>query len=291
MSTPAAPLPATAAASKPATPSPRSARAGAPSPWPALAGRAAATLGPLLVLALAWELGARWWNMEELPPLSVTVQELPLILGSTSDLASIGASLWRMLLGLGLGLLIAVPVGLAMGRSAALARVLQPLTSVVYPIPKAALMPILMLWVGIGDLSKVLVIFLGVSLPLLYHATQGAKQVDDKLIWSARAMGASPLACLWRVVLPAAMPEVLLGVRVALAMALITMISSEMIARQSGAGDLLFNAMDMAVYPQVYAMILIIAAIGITADLLFELLRRRLVHWADTVGSSASTGA
>ncbi|HEY0297251.1 MAG TPA: ABC transporter permease [Bordetella sp.] len=234
-------------------------------------------------LLLAWQAAALWLKMEELPSAWETLRAVPAILSNGEDLLSILASLRRMALGFGLGLLIAVPLGLAMGRSKPLARLLNPLTSLAYPIPKAALMPIIMLWFGIGDLSKVLVIFMGVSLPLLYHSSQGAEQVDDKLVWSAQAMGMGRLARLARVILPAALPEVMLGCRVAVSMALITMISSEMIARRNGAGDLLFNAMDMAVYTDVYAVMLIIAAIGVALDVLVERLRAALTHWADTL--------
>ena len=101
-----------------------------------------------------------------------------------------------------------------------------------------------------------------------------------------------PLARLGRVILPAALPEVLLGCRVGIAMALITMISSEMIARQDGAGELLFNALDMAVYPDVYAMILVIGALGVVFDMAFEAIRVRLTRWADhQPGLSAATSA
>lgn len=239
-----------------------------------------------LGLLCAWHLLAIWLQMDELPPPLEVLRAVPVILGNGNDVASILASLRRMALGYGLGLLIAVPLGLAMGRSRGLAATLNPLTTMVYPVPKAALMPILMLWVGVGDLSKVLVIFMGVSLPLLYHSQQGSQRVDDKLIWSARAMGMGGAQRLLRVVLPAALPEVLLGCRVALAMALINMISSEMIARQNGAGELLFNALDMAVYPDVYAMVLLIGALGLLLDLGFERLRRRLTHWSESAAGT-----
>ena len=238
---------------------------------------------PPLALLAGWQWAASWLKMEELPSAWDALRTVPGILGNPHDLASIGASLRRMALGYGLGWLIAVPVGLTMGRSAAVANFLNPLTAMVYPVPKAALMPVLMLWVGIGDLSKVLVIFLGVSLPLLYHSYQGALRVDEKLVWSARAMGMDARQRLFRVVLPAALPEVLLGGRVALSLALITMISCEMIARQNGAGELLFNALDMAVYTDVYAMIVLIGLLGLLLDTLYESLRRRLTHWADTL--------
>lgn len=242
-------------------------------------------VAPLLLLAALWQAAALSLRLDELPTPLQVLATLPELLGQPQHLASIGASLRRMALGYALGLLLAVPLGLAMGRSRALAAVVNPLTAVVYPVPKAALMPILMLWVGIGDLSKVLVIVLGVSLPLLYHSAQGARQVDEKLLWSARAMGLGAAARLLRVVLPAALPEVLLGCRVALGMALINMISSEMIARQNGAGELLFNALDMAVYVEVYAMVLLIAALGLVLDVALQRLRRRLIHWSDAVAA------
>lgn len=248
-------------------------------------------LGPLLVvltLLLMWELTARWMQLDGFPTAAEALRQLPMILTDSQALSGIGDSLRRMACGITLALAFAVPVGLCMGRSERLARALNPLLSAIYPIPKAALMPMVMLWFGIGDLSKILVIFLGVSLPLLFHSYHGARSMDEKLLWSASAMGMGAPARLFKVVLPAALPDVLLGCRVGLAMALIVMISSEMIARQSGAGDLLFNAMDMALYPDVYAMILILATLGFLLDWLFERLRRRLTHWAETRQDSHS---
>ncbi len=273
-----------------AEPGPRASAAIAPTVPPAGVPSRANALGnllprvlPILVLLAAWEILARRADMEEMPGLMAIGAAMLSILGNPDDVSGILASLGRMAAGFALGLAIAVPTGLAMGRSPTLARVLSPLTTLVYPIPKAALMPILMLWFGIGDVSKILVIFLGVSLPLLYHSYQGAAAVDDKLVWSARAMGMGGPARLLRVILPAALPDVLLGCRVGIAMALITMISSEMIARQDGAGELLFNALDMAVYPEVYAMIVLIALLGLLLDVGFERLRRWLVRWSDTL--------
>jgi len=142
------------------------------------------------------------------------------------------------------------------------------------------LMPIIMLWLGVGDLSKTLVIFLGVSLPVIYHSFEGAKAVEEKMLWSGAAMGLSAVQRLVRIVLPAALPEILTGCRTGLVLALITMITSEMIARQSGAGNILFNALDMGEYDIVYAMIIIVGAMGIGLDALFERARARLVRWS-----------
>jgi len=239
-------------------------------------------LASLAFLLALWEAASLAFGQSSFPPPTAAMRALPAIFRDPETYTNIGASLARMAAGFVLGLVIAVPAGLAMGRSRGVANFLNPILTAIYPIPKAALMPILMLWVGVGDLSKVLVIFLGVSLPLVYHSYEGARAVDEKLIWSAMAMGTGPVARVWRVILPSALPEVLLGCRIGLAMALILMITSEMIVRQSGAGNLLFNSLDMAQYDNVYAMIAILAALGVVFDLAFEQVRLRLSFWAET---------
>ena len=84
---------------------------------------------------------------------------------------------------------------------------------IIYPVPKAALMPIIMLWFGVGDASKTLVIFLGVSLPVIYHSYQGARAVEEKMLWSAAAMGMDARGTFLRIVFPAALPEIMVGIR------------------------------------------------------------------------------
>jgi len=237
-------------------------------------------LASIGLLAL-WELAARFLGITGLPPAYDALRELPAILGDAEALLNIAASLRRMLTGFILALLLAVPVGLCMGRSERVAAAFNPLLMIIYPVPKAALMPIIMLWLGIGDASKTIVITLGVSLPVVYHSYQGARAVEEKLIWSAAAMGMGRAARLWRVVLPAALPQVFVGIRTGLVLALITMVTSEMIARQTGVGSILFNALDMAQYATVYAMIVIVGLLGFGLDVVIEKLRYSLVQWAE----------
>ena len=97
---------------------------------------------------------------------------------------------------------LSIPLGLLMGRSRAVASFFNPLLMVIYPVPKAALMPIIMLWLGVGDIAKTLVIFLGVSLPVIYHSFEGAKAVEEKMLWSGAAMGLSAPQRMIRIVLP-----------------------------------------------------------------------------------------
>jgi NitT/TauT family transport system permease protein len=206
---------------------------------------------------------------------------VPAILDDKESLINILASLRRMAIGFGIAVAVSIPLGLMMGRSRAVASFFNPLLMVIYPVPKAALMPIIMLWLGVGDVAKTLVIFLGVSLPVIYHSFEGAKAVEEKMLWSGAAMGLSAAQRLVRIVLPAALPEILTGCRTGLVLALITMITSEMIARQSGAGNILFNALDMGQYDTVFAMIIIVGAMGICLDAVFERVRARLVRWSE----------
>jgi NitT/TauT family transport system permease protein len=240
-----------------------------------------APLLALLGLLGVWQIAALVLNTDSFPSALEAIRAIPAILGDRDALLNILASLRRMAIGLSLAVLVSIPLGLMMGRSRNVASFFNPLLMVIYPVPKAALMPVIMLWLGVGDISKTLVIFLGVSLPVIYHSFQGAKAVEEKMLWSGAAMGLSATQRMLRIVLPAALPEILTGCRTGLVLALITMVTSEMIARQSGAGNILFNALDMAQYDMVFAMIIIIGALGIGLDAAFERLRASLVRWAE----------
>src|ERR1700758_381814 len=246
----------------------------------ALIARSAPLLACLGLLAI-WQIASLELNNDSFPTALESIRAIPAILGDKEALINILASLRRMAIGFGAAVIISIPLGLLMGRSRGVASFFNPLLMVIYPVPKAALMPIIMLWLGVGDLSKTLVVFLGASLPEIYHSFEGAKAVEEKMLWSGAAMGLSAVQRLARIVLPAALPEILTGCRTGLVLALITMVTSEMIARQSGAGNILFNALDMGEYTTVFAMIIIIGAMGIGLDAAFENLRGRLVRWSE----------
>ena len=243
--------------------------------------RRAAPFLACIGLLLVWQFASLALNNDSFPTALQAIRAIPAILGDKDSLVNFAASLRRMAIGFSVAVAVSIPLGLLMGRSRAVASFFNPLLMVIYPVPKAALMPIIMLWLGVGDLSKTLVIFLGVSLPVIYHSFEGAKAVEEKMLWSGAAMGLSAVQRLARIVLPAALPEILTGCRTGLVLALITMITSEMIARQSGAGNILFNALDMGQYDTVFAMIIIVGAMGIGLDALFERLRARLVRWSE----------
>jgi NitT/TauT family transport system permease protein len=247
--------------------------------WRKLLSRLAPFLACVGVLCV-WQIASLTLATESVPSALDAIKAVPSILGDRDALFNILDSIRRMMVGLVAATIFAIPLGLLMGRLPLVASFFNPLLMVIYPVPKAALMPVIMLWLGVGDLSKTLVIFLAVTLPIIYHSFQGARAVEEKMLWSGAAMGLSPLQRMLRIVLPAALPEVLAGCRTGLVLALITMVTSEMIARKSGAGNILFNALDMGQYDTVFAMIIIIGAMGIIFDALFDRLRRKLVFWS-----------
>jgi len=246
----------------------------------ALLSRFAPLLACLGLLAI-WQVAALTLQTDSFPTALEAVRAVPSILGDKESLINILASLRRMAIAFSVAVAVSIPLGLMMGRNRYVASFFNPLLMITYPVPKAALMPIIMLWLGVGEIAKILVIFLGVSLPVIYHSFQGAKAIEEKMLWSGAAMGLSAAQRMIRIVLPAALPEILTGCRTGLVLALITMVTSEMIARQSGAGNILFNSLDMGQYDIVYAMIIIIGALGIGLDAAFERLRRRLVRWSE----------
>ena len=212
-------------------------------------------------------------NTDSFPTAWEAIRAIPSILGDKESLINILASLRRMAIGFSVAVAVSIPLGLMMGRSRGSGGVFQSALdghlSGAEGGPDADHHAL----VGVGDIAKMLVIFLGVSLPVIYHSFQGAKAVEEKMLWSGAAMGLSAAQRMIRIVLPAALPEILTGCRTGLVLALITMVTSEMIARQSGAGNILFNALDMGQYDTVYAMIIIIGAMGIGLDAAFERMR------------------
>jgi NitT/TauT family transport system permease protein len=158
---------------------------------------------------------------------------------------------------------------------------LGPLVELFYPMPKSALIPVTVLWLGFGDASKILLIFLGCMLPVTIGAYNGARGCDPVLVWSARSMGASRLRALWDVVLPSAMPELLNGTRTALALTFVLLVSSELIQARKGLGYLIGFLGSGGIYDAMFAVVLTVALLGFLADRLYLMLMRRALIWRE----------
>ncbi len=238
---------------------------------------------PLLLLALAWEVTARLNIVDTLalPPLS-TVATAWADLIRDGELVDNGtASLYRGSVGLLLAIVGGGGLGIAMARWRLLDVFVNPLVELFYPLPKSALIPVTVLWLGFGDGSKILLIFLGCMIPVTIGAYNGARGSDHALIWSARSMGASRLRMMWDVIMPSALPELLNGIRTALALAFILLVSSELIVSQQGFGYLIGYLGATGSYEGMYAVVLTVAFLGFAADRLYQLLMQRLLRWRE----------
>jgi ABC-type nitrate/sulfonate/bicarbonate transport system permease component len=238
---------------------------------------------PLLILAVAWEAVARLGLVSSLalPPLSKVVAAWIDLMGDGELIQNGLSSLYRA----GMGLALAIVIGAALGVSMATWRTLDvlvgPLVELIYPMPKSALIPVTVLWLGFGDGSKILLIFLGCMLPVTLGAFNGARGADRALIWSARSMGAGRLRVLRDVVLPSALPELLNGIRTALALAFILLVSSELIVAQQGFGYLIGFLGASGAYEGMFAVVLTVAMLGFAADRAYGALMRRALQWRD----------
>jgi NitT/TauT family transport system permease protein len=153
------------------------------------------------------------------------------------------------------------------------------MVEIFYPLPKSALIPVTAIWLGFGDGSKILLILLGCMLPVTIGAFNGARGCDRMLLWSARSMGASRLRVLRDVVLPSAMPELLNGIRTALALAFILLVSSELIVAQKGFGYLIGSLGANGSYEAMYAVVFTVAFLGFAADRIYQTIVQRVLIW------------
>ena len=238
---------------------------------------------PLLLLALGWEVTARLHLVDSsaLPSLtSVGAAWVDLI--RDGELIDNGAaSIYRAAAGLALAIVVGGGLGMAMARVKLLDLFVNPLVELFYPLPKSALIPVTVLWLGFGNGSKILLIFLGCMIPVTIGAYNGARGSDHALIWSARSMGAGRLRMMWDVIMPSALPEILNGIRTALALAFILLVSSELIVSQSGFGYLIDYLGSTGAYEGMYAVVLTVALLGFGADRFYQLLMQRLLRWRE----------
>jgi ABC-type nitrate/sulfonate/bicarbonate transport system permease component len=148
-------------------------------------------------------------------------------------------------------------------------------------MPKSALIPVTALWLGFGDGSKILLIFLGCMLPVTLGAYNGARGCDRHLVWSARSMGANRLRVMWDVMLPSALPELLNGVRTALALSFILLVSSELLVARQGLGYLIGYLGADGYYSRMFAVVLTVAFAGFAADRAYQALVVRVLRWRE----------
>ncbi|MGY2442251.1 taurine ABC transporter permease TauC [Pseudomonas sp. SDO52101_S400] len=232
-----------------------------------------------------------WWAVTAtglieplfLPPPSAVLQK-GWLLATTGYMDStlwqhLGASLSRIGLGLGFAILTAVPVGIAIGANRIARGVLDPLIEFYRPIPPLAYLPLIVIWCGIGELSKVLLIYLAIFAPIAIATATGVRTVDPAKLRAAQSLGATRAQLIRHVILPSALPDILTGVRIGLGVGWSTLVAAELIAATSGLGFMVQSAAQFLVTDVVVLGILVIALIAFAMEMGLRALQRKLVPW------------
>ena len=193
--------------------------------------------------------------------------------------ASLGLTLARMATGFAVAAVLGVLIGVLMTRIRAVRWLFNPVVSVAMPMPKLAFLPIFLLWFGVHDTAKLVLIVVSCLFPVIVATEAATAGVDRELIWSARSLGVGKARLLWDIVLPAALPEILTGLQVTLPIALVVTVVAEMLMGGAGLGADLMQATRFADSEGVYAGLVAIAIAGGILGRLVALLRGRLLRW------------
>lgn len=235
---------------------------------------------------------AVWWAVAALqlisplflPPPGQVLQKLITNAGPQGFMDAtlwqhLAASLTRIVIALLAAVLIGIPVGIAMGLNSTVRGILDPLIELYRPVPPLAYLPLMVIWFGIGETSKILLIYLAIFAPVAMSALAGVKSAQQVRIRAARSLGASRAQVLWLVILPGALPEILTGLRIGLGVGWSTLVAAELIAATRGLGFMVQSAGEFLATDVVLAGIAVIAIIAFLLELGLRALQRRLTPW------------
>jgi len=244
-------------------------------------GWAAARALPIVALALCWEGVASSGAVTpfQLPRLSAVLARIWTDAVAGELVLNAAQTLYRALTGFAIAATLGIALGMAMSRNLAVRWLFDPVVSVGFPMPKIAFLPVIVLWLGVYDLSKIAMVVLDAIFPVVTATIAGITSVDRHLLWSARNMGASEREVVWQIVLPAASPQIMTGLQVALPIALIVAIVAEMLMGGYGLGGAMVHASRFADSQGVFAGIVEIAVLGYVLVKVIALVRRRLLLW------------
>ncbi|WP_145102109.1 ABC transporter permease [Sporomusa sp. KB1] len=235
----------------------------------------------LIGLIVLWEAVCRVSSVPELylPSPSAIVVTSWDMLASGELLTNATASLYRIGWGFVIGSAAGILLGLATGFFRLAEAVGNPLVHALYPIPKIALLPLIILWLGIGELSKVTIISLGVFFPVIINTYSGVKNVDPLLIKAAVAFRASRLSIIRKVILPGALPVIFAGLKLAAGTSLLLLVAAEMIAAKEGIGAMILHYGDLMLTTKLMVGVLALSLLGIAFNYSLNWLEKRLISW------------
>ncbi|MGA9007290.1 MAG: ABC transporter permease [Xanthobacteraceae bacterium] len=249
--------------------------------------RAVGRFLPVVIALALWEAVVDFGlvNRDFLPSFSETFAALWHMAQSGEIWLNLFVSLYRALIGLLIGSLLGLGIGLLMATSERADRFFGPLVATTYSLPKASLVPLFILWFGIGDVTDIVTVVLACLLPVIVSTYHGVKAVPPILIWSARAMGTPERALLWRVLFPASLGSILTGVRIALSFCFVLTISAEMIAAKTGIGKLIFIYGENGAYAFMFGGLMAVVIVAYAADRALVATMHHILRWDDTIHS------
>jgi ABC-type nitrate/sulfonate/bicarbonate transport system permease component len=237
-------------------------------------------IGVLGILIL-WQIVSKSGLVNEFTlPAPTTVLMTARELVSTGTLwPEITASLYRIGMGYAIGCILGIVIGTILGFSKLGEKIGIPIINILYPIPKIAILPLIMLWLGIGEISKITVISLAVFFPIVYNTYTGVSQTNRLLINVAITFGATKLDLIRKVIFPSALPMIFAGMRISAGVSLLILVSAEMIAAQHGIGSFILKNADLLVISKVLVGVLVLCIIGGLFNFVLAQLEKKLVHW------------
>ncbi len=238
---------------------------------------------PFAVVLCAWQVATSkgWVAPLFLPAPADVLRQFGVLLSAREIMEPLSVSLYRAAAGMGLALFSGVIIGISMARNRWMAWFFEPLISLGFPAPKIVLIPLFILYFGIGDLSKIVLIMLTCIFPVIIIIQQAASSLSRTIVWSAQSMGTPEHALPRRIIFPAIAPAIFTCVRITLPAALITTFTCEMVAGGGGLGASLIFAQRFFETPTVYVYILIMLFIGILLDRMLLFIRARLIPWQE----------
>lgn len=237
----------------------------------------ASVLGVLAIWYLATERG--WISPVFLPKPGRVLSEAMTSLASGQLLVDVWMSTQRVVLGFALAAVVAIPLGIVMAVWAPAKAVFDPFVSILRPLPSITWIPLTMLWLGIGEGQKIAIVFMGSWIYILLYTIESTKRVDPLLIRAARNLGANDFAVMRHVILPGALPGIIAGLKVTLAISWSCVLSAEMIAAQNGLGALIWQGKDWGNLALVLVGMLCISAVVLLADKIADVLERMALPW------------
>jgi ABC-type nitrate/sulfonate/bicarbonate transport system permease component len=234
-----------------------------------------------LALLLGWEAAARagWLNPLLLPAPSRAFADLWVLIASGYLFEALGASLFRVVCGFAVAVIAGIALGTTMARSRLVNELVDPFVELLRPISPLALFPLAILWFGIGDGSKIFIIALAASFPVILNTYAGVQAIDTNLFRASRSLGASEFEIFRTIMLPGSLPHIFTGIRLAWGISLIVIIAAEMVGATVGLGYMVLEAQQTFRTERVFAGIFVIGLIGFATDLGFRRLRRFLLPW------------